>query len=106
MIFSLLMAGAIVNAIQCVFVGGAVFVGFVFFLVGLPQSKSLKKWFTLDMIKFTLTVFFTLLTLIMYMVITYGNVRTGGTLAFSRPNSTDAYMTQAKNLVLWGAGIR
>lgn len=102
MIFLLLMAGAVMNGVLCVFAGGVVFVGFVFFLIGLPASKSSKKWFTLDMIKFALTVFLTLLTLVMYMIITYWSARTGGTLAFSRSISTDAFMNQAKNLVLWG----
>lgn len=100
--FIFLMAGAIVNGALCAFVGCAVFVGFVFFLIGLPTSKSSKKWLSPDLIKFILTVFLTLLTLIMYMIMTYWNARTGGTLAFSRPVSSDAYMDQAKNLVLWG----
>ncbi|MCG7407027.1 hypothetical protein MH117_06315 [Paenibacillus sp. ACRRX] len=102
MTFMLLMASAAINTIQFVFVGGAVFVGFVFFLIGWPQSKSIKKWFTLDMIKFALTVFFTLLTLIVYMVVTYRNVRTSSTLAFIPPYSIDVYLMQAKSLVLWG----
>ncbi|WP_313640155.1 hypothetical protein [Paenibacillus sp.] len=102
MIFILLMAGAIVNGVLCAFVGCAVFVGFVFFLIGLPTSKSSKKWSSPDLIKFILTVFLTLLTLIMYMIMTSWNARTGGTLAFSHPVSTGAYTDQAKNLVLWG----
>ena len=57
MLFILLMAGAIVNGYLCAFVGCAVFVGFVFFLIGLPTSKSSKKWLSPDRIKFTLTVF-------------------------------------------------
>lgn len=102
MLFILLMAGAIVNGVLCAFVGCAVFIGFVFFLIGLPTSKSSTKWSSPDLIKFTLTVFLTLLALIMYMIMTAWNARTGGTLAFSHPVSTDAYMDQAKNLVLWG----
>lgn len=102
MTFLLLMAGAIVNAIQFVFVGGAVIIGFVFFLIGLPSSKSKKKRFTRDTIKFILTVFSTLFTLIVYMVITFWNVRTGGILAFSGSYSTDVYVAHAKSLVLFG----
>ncbi|MFD0621313.1 hypothetical protein ACFQZR_28230 [Paenibacillus sp. GCM10027629] len=102
MLFILLMAGAIVNGALCAFVGCAVFVGFVFFLIGLPTSKSSKKWLSPDMIKFTLTVFLTLLTLMIYMTITLWSARTGGTLAFSRSVPIDAYMNQAKKLVLLG----
>ena len=45
----------------------------------------------------------TLLTLIMYMTITCWSARTGGTLAFSHSDPIDAYMNQAKKLVLLGA---
>ncbi|MDN9009396.1 hypothetical protein [Brevibacillus laterosporus] len=102
MIFMLLMAGAAVNVALCVIAGGVVFVGGVFFLIGLPASKSSKKWLSPDLIKFALTVFLTLLTLIIYMVITFWSARTGGTLAFSRSVPTNAYMDQAKNLILLG----
>ncbi|WP_314588130.1 hypothetical protein [Paenibacillus terrigena] len=102
MLFILLMAGAIVNGVLCAFVGCAVFIGFVFFLIGLPTSKSSKKWLSPDMINFTLTVFFTLLTLMIHMTITLWSARTGGTLAFSRSVPIDTDMNQAKKLVLLG----
>lgn len=102
MIFMLLMAGAVVNAALCVIVGGVVLVGVVFFLIGLPSSKSSKKCLSSDLIKFTLTVFLTLLTLMIYMMITYWSARTGGTLAFSRSVPIHAYMDQSKNLILLG----
>ncbi|MCY9544494.1 hypothetical protein M5X00_07065 [Paenibacillus alvei] len=102
MTFLLLMAGAAVNTIQCVFIGGVVFVGFVFYLVGLAPTNSSQKRFSHDKIKFTLTVSFTLSILILYAIIAYWNVRTAGTLAFDRPDSTGAYLAQAKQMVLWG----
>ncbi|MEQ7049974.1 hypothetical protein ABN764_04865 [Paenibacillaceae sp. P-4] len=103
MTFLLLMAGAVVNTIQCVFVGGVVFVGFVFYLVGLAPTHSSKQRFSPDKIKFTLSVFFTLSILFLYAIITYRIIRTGGMLAFEHPDSTDAYLAQAKKLVLWGS---
>ncbi|SYX83915.1 conserved membrane protein of unknown function [Paenibacillus alvei] len=102
MTFLLLMAGAAVNTIQCVFIGGFVFIGFFFYLVGLAPTNSPQQRFSPDKIKFTLSVFFTLSILILYAIITYWNARTGGMLAFERPDSTDAYVMQAKKLALWG----
>ncbi|KJB86843.1 hypothetical protein AZ66_16530 [Paenibacillus sp. E194] len=90
------------NTIQCVFIGGVIFVGFVFYLVGLAPTHSSKQRFSADKIKFTLSVFFTLSILILYAIITYWNARTGGMLAFERPDSTESYLAQAKKLVLWG----
>jgi len=66
-----------VNTIQCVFVGGVVFVGFVFYLVGLAPTNSSQQRFLPDKIKFTLSVFFTLYILFLYAIITYWNVRIG-----------------------------
>lgn len=77
MTFLLLMAGAAVNTIQCVFIGGVVFVGFVFYLVGLAPTNSSQQRFSQDKIKFTLSVFFTLSILFLYAIITYWNARTG-----------------------------
>jgi len=71
-----------VNSVLCAFVGCA----------GLSP----------DMIKFTLAVFLTLLTLMIYMTITLWSASTGGTLASSRSVPIDAYMNQAKKLVLLG----
>ena len=102
MLFILLMAGAIVNGALCAFAGVAVFMGFVFFLIGLPTSKSSRKWPAPDHIQFILTVFSTLLTLIVFMIITYWNAKTGGILAFSRTFPIDAYIDQAKHLIFWG----
>ncbi|WP_028545559.1 hypothetical protein [Paenibacillus taiwanensis] len=102
MTFLLLMAGAVLNVLQVVFVGGIVFIGFVFSLIGWSPAKPNKARFTLDMIKFILTVLFTLLTLIVYMVLIYRNVRVSGTLAFTPPVSHEVYLMHAKSLVLGG----
>ncbi|MGZ9586694.1 hypothetical protein [Paenibacillus marinisediminis] len=102
MIFMLLMAGAVVNVALCAIAGGVVIVGVLFSLIGFPTSKSSKTWLSPTLIKFIFTVFLTLLTLIIYMVITYWSARIGGTLAFSRSVPIDTYMSQAKKLVLLG----
>ena len=97
MTFVLLIAGIAVNTILCIFTGGGVVIGLVFSLIGLPQSNSKNNWFSMDTIKFVLTILFTLLTLIIFSFITYANIRTAGTLAFSRLD-----LFQAKKMVLLG----
>ncbi|EHB57506.1 hypothetical protein [Paenibacillus lactis] len=101
MIIMLLMAGGIVNGVLCAIAGGVVLVGLVFFLIGLPEAKSSKT--SGGVIRFTSTVFSTLLTLIVFMVITYWNARNGASLAFTSSDQADAYLNQAKNLVILGA---
>ncbi|WP_042347958.1 hypothetical protein [Bacillus massiliigorillae] len=97
MTFLLLIAGIAVNTILCVFTGGSVVIGLVFSLIGLPHSNSKNNWFSMDTIKFVLTILFTLLTLIIFMLITYASIRTAGTLAFSRLD-----LFQAKKMLLLG----
>lgn len=101
MIFLLLMAGGVVNGVLCAIAGGVVLVGFVFFLIGLPEATSSKT--SGGVIQFTSTVFSTLLTLIVFMILTYWNARNGAALAFTSSDQAVAYLNQAKNLVIWGA---
>lgn len=102
MVFLLLLAGAAVNAVLCSIGGVIILVGFVFYLIGLPESKRTEKSKTRDLIKYSLPIFATLLMIILYMVITYWCARTGGTLAFSRSIPADGRLEQAKILVLFG----
>ncbi|MCA1292690.1 hypothetical protein LBW89_06645 [Paenibacillus sp. alder61] len=103
MLFILLMAGAIVNGALCAVGGAILFMGVVFYLIGLPQFKRSEKTKVCDGIRESLPIFFTLLMILFYMVITYWCARTGGTLAFRSVPSADD-LSQAKKLVLLGIG--
>jgi|GEM_PF-4348982 len=102
MLFILLMAGAIVNGALCAIGGAILFMGVVFYLIGLPQFKRSEKTKVRDGIRESLPIFVTLLMIVLYMMITYWCARTGGTLAFSRSAPTEVYLDQAKKLVLLG----
>ncbi|WP_334074939.1 MULTISPECIES: hypothetical protein [Paenibacillus] len=102
MLFILLMAGAVVNGALCAIGGGILIMGVVFYLIGLPQFKRSEKTKVRDMVKESLPIFFTLLMILLYMMITYWCARTGGTLAFSRSAPAEVYLDQAKKLVLLG----
>lgn len=102
MLFILLMAGVIVNGALCAIGGAILFMGVVFYLIGLPQFKRSEKTKVRDMTRESLPIFFTLLMILLYMVITYWCARTGGSLASSRSAPTEVYLDQAKKLILLG----
>lgn len=84
MLFILWMVVAIVNGVFCAIAGSVLVVGFVFFLIGLPEFKKTDKFNTFIVIQKVSPILLTLLSIVIYMVFTYWCTRTSGTLAFTR----------------------
>lgn len=75
-------------------------VGFVFFLIGLPEFMKAGRFKIFIVIQQMFPIILTLLSIVIYMIITYWCTRTSGTLAFTRFVPGDVhYMGMAKKLL-------
>lgn len=72
------------NIILGSFIGAAIFMGIVFFLIGLPEFKKSPK-LTKKAKKDIAYIMSTLLTLVVFMVIVFWNIRASGDLMLAGP---------------------
>ncbi|AWB46525.1 hypothetical protein DCC85_21705 [Paenibacillus sp. CAA11] len=106
MVLIIQIAAVLANIVLGVFAGAGIGVGLLFFLVGLPKSKSLKTTQgLLKLLKFVLPVAATLGIAFIYLAITFYSARLiGEHFVLSRPGTATEQALLGRQLLSLGIG--
>lgn len=102
LLFLIQLAALVINTVTAVFAGGAVFIGLIFMLIGLPQAASGFRTNSRELLRFLLPVIATLLVIGVFLVLMYTNVKLNGRLAISRSLPSETRQSMGQWLMLSG----